>query len=115
MGMLVEKNSGTASAQNNSAGNMSVQNSLSAGNSSGTNNQVANKNLSVMPAADAQSRMQLLLNANNGEGCSVTYPELNSQKTVYHATVCGMEGNYIGDIYVNSKTGQLIKLSWLHD
>ena len=115
VGMLMEKNSGMATAQSNAVGNQSVQNMSGVNNNSEANPHIANKNSSVISTKDAKSRMQLLVNSNNGEGCSVAYPELNGQKTIYHVAICGMEGNYIGDIYINSKTGKLVKLYWLHD
>lgn len=113
--MLMEKNSGTATAQSNSIENQSMQNTSGANNNSKVNAHIASKNASVMSAKDAKSHMQLLVNSNNGKGCSISYPELNSQKTTYHAVIYGMDGNYIGDIYINSKTGKLVKLHWLHD
>lgn len=115
VGMLMEKNSGMATAQSNVVENQSVQNMSSVNNNSEANAHIANKNSSVISTKDAKSRMQLLVNSNNGEGCSVAYPKLNGQKTIYHAAIYGMEGNYIGDIYINSKTGKLVKLYWLHD
>lgn len=115
VGMLMEKNSGIATAQSNAVGNQSVQNTSGVGNDSESNNHMTSRNSDIISINYAKSRMQSFVNADNGEGCSIAYPELNDQKTRYHAAIYSIDGNYIGDIYINSKTGKLVKLYWLHD
>lgn len=75
-----------------------------------TTNKTVNK---VISPIKAHHLAQEYVNNDYGADTSVTYG--SPENGVYHMIIYDSGANYIGDVYVNAYTGNLIKIVWLYD
>lgn len=106
-GMLIEENLGNSkisATENNSTENQTSQNVTP------QNNQSSNQ---IISNADAFSLAQSYMSSSNQFDSSsyISTVSLEQNKNVYHAVVRGGDyGMYVGDIYIDAHTCNLIKI-----
>jgi len=99
-------------AVNNSSDIVDVNNSTVAPTKQVTQTTHKTVNTDISPIK-SHYLAQEYVNNDYGTETSVAYG--SPENGVYHMIIYNSEANYIGDVYVNAYTGNLIKIVWLHD